>query len=73
MSTTLINVLQIVVSVLLITSILVQSRGSGLGMAFGGGNTVYRTKRGAEKVIFKSTIVLAILFALVSVLQLFIV
>ncbi|MEK7584301.1 MAG: preprotein translocase subunit SecG [Candidatus Komeilibacteria bacterium RIFCSPLOWO2_01_FULL_53_11] len=65
-------VIQIVVSVLLITSILIQQRGSGLGMAFGGANAIYRTKRGAEKIIFRATIVLAILFLLTSIAHLFI-
>lgn len=63
---------QIVVSVLLMTSILIQSRGSGLGLAFGGSSTVYRTKRGAEKIIFRATIVLAVLFLAISIIHLFI-
>ncbi|OGY89986.1 MAG: preprotein translocase subunit SecG [Candidatus Komeilibacteria bacterium RIFCSPLOWO2_01_FULL_52_15] len=65
-------ILQVVVSLLLITSILIQSRGSGLGLAFGGSSAVYRTKRGAEKMIFRATIVLTILFMLISVAHLFI-
>ncbi len=69
---TVVYILQIVVSVLLMAAILIQSRGSGLGMAFGGTSTVYRTKRGAEKIIFRATIVLAILFLLISVTHLFI-
>lgn len=67
-----IYIAQIVVSVLLMTSILIQSRGSGLGLAFGGSNTVYRTKRGAEKIIFRATIVLAVLFLAISLAHLFI-
>ena len=63
---------QIAVSVLLMTSILIQSRGSGLGLAFGGSSTVYRTKRGAEKIIFRATIVLAVLFLAISLAHLFI-
>lgn len=69
---TTIYVLQVVVSVLLITAILVQSKGSGLGAAFGGGSVVYRTKRGAEKIIFRATIVLVVLFLLISLAHLFI-
>ncbi|MBI4090802.1 MAG: preprotein translocase subunit SecG [Candidatus Komeilibacteria bacterium] len=67
-----IYIAQIVVSVLLMTSILIQSRGSGLGLAFGGSSTVYRTKRGAEKIIFRATIVLALLFLAISIAHLFI-
>lgn len=55
-------IFQIVVSVLLIGAILLQQRGTGLSATFGGEGNVYRTKRGLEKVIFISTIVLAILF-----------
>lgn len=54
---------QIGLAVLLVASILLQSKGTALGGAFGGGDSnVYRTKRGAEKVLFVGTIVLAILF-----------
>ncbi len=56
------NLIQLVVAILLIVCILLQQRGSGLGSAFGGENSVYRTKRGAEKTIFISTIIFAALF-----------
>ena len=56
------NVLQIVLAVLLTACILIQQKGAGLGAAFGGSSNVYSTKRGAEKIIFRATIVLAILF-----------
>ncbi len=56
------SIAQIVVVVLLVISILLQQKGSGLGSAFGGGDNVYATKRGAEKFIFYSTIVLSVLF-----------
>ena len=64
-------ILQIVVSILLMAAILLQQRGTGLSAAFGGEGNVYRTKRGLEKVIFASTIVLAAVFfaaALVNIL-----
>ncbi len=57
-----IDILIIIVAILLIISILLQQRGSGLGAAFGGEGNVYMAKRGAEKVIFGASIVLAILF-----------
>lgn len=56
------NIAQIVLAVLLVASILLQARGTGLGAAFGGGGNVYRTKRGAEKKIFQLTILFSILF-----------
>jgi len=59
---TAISIIQIVISVLLITAILLQQQGSGLGAAFGGDGNTFRTKRGLEKSLFTATIVLAILF-----------
>lgn len=61
------NIAQIVISVLLTTAILLQSRGTGLGSTFGGEGNVYRTKRGVEKILFRSTIVFAILFLGIAV------
>lgn len=54
--------IQIALSVLLVTSILLQQRGSGLGAAFGGSSDVFRTKRGVEKILHYATIALAVLF-----------
>lgn len=56
------QIAQLVISILLIVAILLQNRGAGLGGIFGGEGNVYRTKRGAEKIIFTATIVLAIAF-----------
>ena len=53
---------QLIVSALLVTAILLQQKGTGLGAAFGGGSEIYSTKRGAEKVLHNSTIVLSIIF-----------
>lgn len=56
-------IIQIVISVALVATILLQQRGSGLGSAFGGGGGGgYYKKRGAEKMLFYATIVLAFLF-----------
>jgi len=63
-------VLQAIVAILLTVSILLQNRGSGLGSAFGGDFGGYYTKRGIEKFLVYGTIVLAVLFlglALVNV------
>jgi len=56
------NIIQIILAVLLMTTILLQHRGTGLGGAFGGEGNVYRSRRGAEKFLFYATIVLAVLF-----------
>jgi len=63
------NIAQIIISILLITTILVQQRGAGLGSAFGGEGGVYYKKRGMEKIIFIATIVLAILFILTAFIR----
>lgn len=63
----LLPVIQTVVAVLLIAAILLQQRGTGLSGTFGGEGSVYSTRRGAEKVIFISTIVLIILFLGITV------
>lgn len=53
---------QIIISTLLITVILLQQGGGGLGGAFGGGDSITHTKRGSDKYLFISTIVLSVLF-----------
>jgi len=65
-----IYLIQIILGILLILVIIIQQKGTGLGSAFGGDLSFYRTKRGAEKMLFYTTIVLACLFMLVSLLGL---
>jgi len=57
---------QMVLSVALTMILLLQVRGGGLGGIFGQADTVYRTKRGLEKTLFQLTIVLVVLFAVIS-------
>jgi preprotein translocase subunit SecG len=63
-----IRVIQMILSITVIVFILLQPRGAGLGSAFGGSSagSVYKTRRGVERLIFNLTIVFVILFALVS-------
>lgn len=61
-----ISIVQLVLAVMLITSILMQHRGSGLGGIFGSEGNVYRSKRGFEKVLFNSTVVIGVAFVLLS-------
>jgi len=63
---------QIIVPVLLIVLILLQQRGTALGSAFGGEGGFYLQRRGLEKKIFWSTVVLAVLFIAISLLNLII-
>ena len=65
-----ITVAQMILAIALIASILLQQRGTGLGGAFGGEVTAYRSRRGLERTLFRLTIVLAVLFVLFSLLGL---
>lgn len=58
---------QVVISILLIVSILLQNRGSGLGGAFGGDFGGYYTKRGMEKFLFYASVSLGVLFMALAV------
>ncbi len=55
---------QFIVSVALIMSVLLQSRGSGLGGTFGGDSSVYRSRRGVERRLWQFTIALLALFVI---------
>jgi preprotein translocase subunit SecG len=68
---TIINIAQIIISLLLIIGILMQQRGGGLSTVFGGDGSVYRTRRGAEKIVFIATIVLSVLFFLSAFLNIY--
>jgi protein translocase SecG subunit len=58
------NIITTVSGVLMVIFILIQSRGQSLGATFGGETSFYRSRRGAEAVIFNITIVLAVIFVL---------
>lgn len=64
------TVVHIIVSVLLIIVILLQSQGTGLAGAFGGGGEFYRSRRSAEKVLLWITVGLVVIFAVLSVVLL---
>jgi preprotein translocase subunit SecG len=69
-----IRVVQIILCVAVIVFILLQVRGAGLGSAFGGSSagSVFKTRRGVERLVFNITIVFVVLFALISLLSLLI-
>jgi preprotein translocase subunit SecG len=63
------DIAQIVIAVALITAILFQIKGGGLGGIFGQSDSVYRTKRGIERWLFLGTIVLTVVFVILSMVS----
>lgn len=61
---------QIILGILLILIIIIQQKGSGIGTSFGGDLSFYRTKRGAEKLLFYATIAIALALILFSLIGL---
>lgn len=59
-------IIQIVTSLLLVLFILIQGKGAGLEASWSGSGDIFRTKRGAEKIIFIISIVVALIFLLSS-------
>ncbi len=65
-----INAIQTVLAILIVFSILLQQRAAGFASGVVGG-TQYVQRRGAEKLLYQGTIVFAIVFLVLSVLEWF--
>ena len=65
---------QLVLSALLIVAVILQRTGASLGGAFGADNfsSGFHTRRGLERTLFHTTIVLAVLFALFALINILI-
>lgn len=61
-----IEIVQAIIAVALIIFILMQVQGAGLGSVFGGSGSVFKTRRGIERLLFNITIVFAVLFTIIS-------
>ena len=60
-------IVQMLLAIVLIASVLLQARGSGFS-AFGSSDrSIYHTRRGFERTLFQFTIVVAVLWVLVSI------
>ena len=66
---TALSIIQIVVSVALVVAILLKVKGGGLGGIFGQSDSVFRTKRGIERWLFLGTIVLVVIFVILSIIS----
>ena len=63
-----VNVIQLLVSVTLVLVILMQVREQGTGF-FGSAQSSFRTRRGLEKTLFQFTILLAVVFLIMSIVS----
>ncbi len=64
------NMAQIIVAAGLIVIVILQARSSSAGSMFGGGDSpVYHTRRGIERTLFNATVVLAIMFFILAILN----
>lgn len=63
------TILQLILAGLLTGAVLLQARGSGAGFALGGDGNVYRTRRGIEKKLHGFTVLVAILFFCIALLN----
>jgi preprotein translocase subunit SecG len=61
------QIVQILLSIVLIGAILLQTRGSGFSAFGSSDSSIYRTRRGFERTLFQFTIVLAVAWVLVSI------
>lgn len=66
-----IKIIQAVIGVLIVVLILLQERSTGLSSIFGGEGGFYQTRRGIEKIIFRGTIVLIVIFIAISLYSVF--
>jgi preprotein translocase subunit SecG len=65
---TYLNIALIIISIALIASVVLQSKGAGLGGLTGGdAGSVFSARRGIEKTLFRITIVLSVIFFLLAI------
>jgi len=60
-------VVQMLLAIVMTAAILLQTRGSGFSAFGSADSSIYRTRRGFERTLFQFTIVLAVLWVLVSI------
>ena len=71
---TYLNIALIIISVLLILSVILQSKGAGLGGLSGADTgSVYTARRGVERTLFRLTIILSVIFFIVVLTLVFLV
>lgn len=54
--------IQVIFAVILTAIIILQQKGGGVGLVFGGSGNLYSAKRGIDRLLHRATIVISILF-----------
>lgn len=62
-------VINIVIAIAITALILLQGKGAGLGSAWGGGGEMFQTRRGIEKVTLRLTVILIVVFFVLSLIS----
>ncbi len=62
--------IQVILAISVTVAILLQRNDAALGGVFGGSESVAHTKRGLERGLFVTTIILAVLFIITAILSL---
>ncbi len=63
------SIAQILLGVALIAGVLLQAKGEELGGVFGGTQGVYQTRRGIDRLLFTVTIVIAVAFFVLAIVN----
>lgn len=63
------SIAQILLGVALIAGVLLQSKGEELGGVFGGAQSIYQTRRGIDRILFTITILIAIAFFILAIVN----
>ena len=58
------QIITVISAFLMIITVLLQQRGATLGAGFGSSGELYTTRRGLDKSLFETTVVLAVVFVL---------
>lgn len=64
---TALQLVQILLAIVLVGTILLQTRGSGFSGFGSSDSSIYRTRRGFERTLFQFTIAIAVVWVLVSI------
>lgn len=56
------QIITIISAILLVTMILLQTRGASLGAGFGGSGELFTARRGVEKSMHQFTVIVAVIF-----------